>query len=1299
MGLFRTVSALRAATSNIKLSNTTIRGGTIQPLESRRLLSLTVPAYNSDPGASHTIYLNFVGTPAFAWNRDDGHGDYAIHGPGGAGTAVPAYNIDSDANNFSTAELNEIQSIWARVSEKYSPFDVNVTTVNPGTFADNKALECIIGGSDSDWYNQGAGGTSAIGGFTSSLPNICFIFSADVTGDTPDNRVHFVGDSAAHECGHEMGLQHERANGTATTYYNGSATVSPIMGGSSINYTPRGIWWKTNAITTDQKSSDPVQDELSILHSVLGTRPDDQIKTGTPQLSLYSDGSFSSGSGIIETSSDFDTFSFVPTTSRVTFTVSDFAGGGMLAPQMTIVRASDSYTPAQSVSAKNTSCSDTATGLVPGTAYVVSVYSDGSYSSLGQYSLTGSQQQFATYDSGNRFVNIGGFDGNNNLTISVVPSSGITNNDPGQLYITDSVNGGPLQTQQFSMSGLNLVEITLGSGNDIITINPTQALNGQSFHPGVKIDAGGGSNTLNISKGSATSGDFNVNSNVQISFATTDVTFKNISAIFLQGNSSATTFNVFTWADLCPLTLQGGSGAETFDLAADIANSGGSDVSVDGGGGSDNLLLDASTLQVSKSFDIVSGELITPARNGQRTVDYANVESITINATPQNDGLSVPSLESGTNVFFHGGSGNDQVTVGDSADNYNAEQVLGNVYFYGDGGTDSAFLDDASATTAHTYVVDHTHIGTTVGGNLFNSGNVESLTIDGSDANNTYAIYEGQTGVPLVLNGGAGNDTFNFSNATYWNATVYGNGGFNTLTVDDRSGSSAPYRTDIRDQSVTHFYGTASSNTSYQIGYNNIGSASYYGAPTTNLINILSTSANIASGYQWSVVSGSGNDAINVYPHNTATGAPTLLGAIGILGGGGTDTVTFDDSATPVAVDYHFVNLYGASTANIISLGGPGVGVASDMENIVVLGTSLNDEFDIDTFKSGSSLTLNGNGGNDTCDVALGSKELSGSFAAMPSFVFNGGAATDVLNIHSDNSTGAWTFYQTPTSVVAAKTGFSVNVTNSGVEAFSIVSGSGNDSFSIQNPTGTTTTTNAGGGLNSMYVSPGGNILFNASQNFSSLSLDTGASAATVASGNLVLRTNNLTVYGTSRLDLANNTMILDYTGTSPASTLRGYLTAGRNGGAWNGSTGIVSSSVAGLSGGAIGYGEASAILGANGGTFAGQSVDATALLIRTTYLGDANLDRTVNAADFVLLSNNFGRTGAAWNQGDFNYDATTDAADFVLLSNNFGKTLTVPPVAAADLGLASVVTLPTKKVATVSSLVLASGAAAPLLN
>src|SRR5262249_54355834 len=103
-------------------------------------------------------------------------------------------------------------------------------------------------------------------------------------------------------------------------------------------------------------------------------------------------------------------------------------------------------------------------------------------------------------------------------------------------------------------------------------------------------------------------------------------------------------------------------------------------------------------------------------------------------------------------------------------------------------------------------------------------------------------------------------------------------------------------------------------------------------------------------------------------------------------------------------------------------------------------------------------------------------------------------------------------------------------------------------------------------------------------------------------------------------LDMADDDAVIDYTGATPIAAIKKLISVGWAGSAWTG-LGITSTSAAGVasSGGiihktALGYADAS-FLGI--GTFAGQSVDNTSVLIRYTLSGDSNLDGTVNMLDF----------------------------------------------------------------------------------
>jgi len=144
-----------------------------------------------------------------------------------------------------------------------------------------------------------------------------------------------------------------------------------------------------------------------------------------------------------------------------------------------------------------------------------------------------------------------------------------------------------------------------------------------------------------------------------------------------------------------------------------------------------------------------------------------------------------------------------------------------------------------------------------------------------------------------------------------------------------------------------------------------------------------------------------------------------------------------------------------------------------------------------------------------------------------------------------------------------------------------------------------------------------------------------------------------LTLGGSSQLDLADQDLIVDYTGSSPLADIRGKILAGYAGGSWNGN-GISSSAAAANPSAGLGYAEAAAL---GIGSFSGQSIDADAVLVRYTLRGDANIDGTVNIGDFSLLASNFNSAGD-WAKGDFNYDLSVNIGDFSLLASNFNQVL-----------------------------------------
>jgi hypothetical protein len=151
-------------------------------------------------------------------------------------------------------------------------------------------------------------------------------------------------------------------------------------------------------------------------------------------------------------------------------------------------------------------------------------------------------------------------------------------------------------------------------------------------------------------------------------------------------------------------------------------------------------------------------------------------------------------------------------------------------------------------------------------------------------------------------------------------------------------------------------------------------------------------------------------------------------------------------------------------------------------------------------------------------------------------------------------------------------------------------------------------------------------------------------------------RVNALVIDNGAKLDLTNNSLAIDYTGsgggTAIVTQLRGWL---------NPADGRLLSSDADATHG-IGYRDNEDSSGAGNkpqGNFAGVTVDVTSVLIRYTYLGDTNVDGQVDINDLYNLASNYnpshaGPASAIWQKGDFDYNGYVDLSDLSKLTTNW---------------------------------------------
>jgi hypothetical protein len=272
---------------------------------------------HSLPTATKRIYLDFDGhvTRNTVWQTYFNYGEIN----------TPAFSIDSDYTSFSDRELTTIQDVWARVTEDFAPFAVDVTTEDPGSDAlvnsggsDTQwGVRVVIGGSGS-WLG-GAAGVAIMGGFGDSAGSPAFAFA----DQSWKSNLSFFAGCISHEVGHTLSLSHDGYQGSE--YYGGRGTGptswGPLMGNPDKSLTQ---WSKG-----DYGGATRTEDDLDIIVSSAKNGFDyrvddhgDDITSATPIVTTAID-------GIVERNTDMDVFAF-STSGAIKATIKPIQAGANL---------------------------------------------------------------------------------------------------------------------------------------------------------------------------------------------------------------------------------------------------------------------------------------------------------------------------------------------------------------------------------------------------------------------------------------------------------------------------------------------------------------------------------------------------------------------------------------------------------------------------------------------------------------------------------------------------------------------------------------------------------------------------------------------------------------------------------------------------------------------------------------------------------------------------------------------------------------------------------------------------------
>jgi hypothetical protein len=227
--------------------------------------SVTAPIYattdtfrlHSRPSSPMKIYLDFNGhtTSGTKWNTNFTRG---------AAFTTPAFDRNG-STTVSNLEHAIIQATWLSVREDYAPFNVDVTTQDPGyeglrySGAGDTAYGVRVVVGRNTWYPYSAGGV----GYTDSFGD----------SDTPvyvfanGHGAKFVSEAASHEAGHAFGLAHDGTT-AGVTYYGGQNNWAPIMGNS---YSKAVTQWSRG----EYAGANNTQDDLGLIARYTGWAADD----------------------------------------------------------------------------------------------------------------------------------------------------------------------------------------------------------------------------------------------------------------------------------------------------------------------------------------------------------------------------------------------------------------------------------------------------------------------------------------------------------------------------------------------------------------------------------------------------------------------------------------------------------------------------------------------------------------------------------------------------------------------------------------------------------------------------------------------------------------------------------------------------------------------------------------------------------------------------------------------------------------------------------------------------------------
>lgn len=314
-------------------------------------------ALHSRPGSPRTIYLDFDGASVDGtwWNGDDGGGLPS--------TTVPAFSLDADRSTFNDDERRRIQDVWARVSEDFAPFDVDVTTAPPaaGALVRSTSSDPTYGTDVVFAPGTGVATTLCGGGCTGVAWLDVFDQVADraapgpawVFPDLAGRSAWQLAEVASHEAGHTLSLEHDGID--TASYFGGRTPWGPIMGASRYALTQFSIG--------DYTGANEQQDDLAAIGaSGAPALVDDHADTPSTTTSTLGASASVSAQGVIGDRRDRDVLSYDHGACPITVTVTTATPGPNLDVRLRVLDATGT-----ALASANPAVEQVSSGTVTGT--------------------------------------------------------------------------------------------------------------------------------------------------------------------------------------------------------------------------------------------------------------------------------------------------------------------------------------------------------------------------------------------------------------------------------------------------------------------------------------------------------------------------------------------------------------------------------------------------------------------------------------------------------------------------------------------------------------------------------------------------------------------------------------------------------------------------------------------------------------------------------------------------------------------------------------------------------------------